>query len=152
MSDLKEKRTLPMAAESGASGAAKVSVYDPAMCCPTGVCGPSVDEEVVRISRDLKWIEGQGVRVERFNLAQEPHAFAENQRVVGLMQAFGDGALPAILVNGAVAFHGAYPSRQELVGAVKGTVVSGTSGASAGAGTEDAPAGSSCCGPDSGCC
>ncbi len=126
MSDLKEKRTLPMAAESGASGAVKASVYDPAMCCPTGVCGPSVDEEVVRISRDLKWIEGRGVRVERFNLAQEPHAFAENPRVVGLMQAFGDGALPAVLVNGVVAFHGAYPSRQELVGALKGAAASGT--------------------------
>ena len=54
-----------------------VVVYDPAMCCSTGVCGPSVDPELLRVVRDLRFVEGQGVKVERFNLAQEPGAFTE---------------------------------------------------------------------------
>lgn len=142
VSELK-KGNLPMVAES--PGTVTVSVYDPAMCCPTGVCGPSVDPELGRISQDLRWVESQGARVERFNLAQEPNAFVANPRVTGLMQAFGDGALPAVLVNGEVAVHGRYPSREELVEAVESF--------SARAVEEPAESsGSSCCGPDSGCC
>ncbi len=139
------RRVLPVAAESKA--ATVVGVYDPAMCCPTGVCGPSVDPELSRISGDLRWLETQGAKVERFNLAQEPDAFVANPRVTGLMQAFGEGALPAVLVDGEVAAHGRYPSREELVEAVRGSRVEQKD-----AGAPEAPGYSSCCGPDSGCC
>lgn len=111
------RRSLSVAAES--EGAVVIGVYDPAMCCSTGVCGPSTDPELTRISQDLRWAESQGARVERFNLAQEPNAFVKNRKVSGLMQDFGEGALPAVLVNGAVACHGRYPSREELVEAVR---------------------------------
>jgi len=140
------KRTLPVAAES--RGAVVVSVYDPAMCCPTGVCGPSVDPDLARISKDLRWVESQGARVERFNLAQEPDAFVANPRVTGLMQAFGDEALPAMLVGGEVAMHGRYPTREEIVAAVKGTA-GDAAGDAAGAEASAAPGG---CEPGSGCC
>ena len=136
-------RALTVASES--AEAAAISVYDPAMCCSTGVCGPSTDPELTRVSQDLKWAESQGARVERFNLAQEPNAFVENQKVAGLMQAFGEEALPAVLVNGTVAFHGRYPSREELVEAVQGS-------ANVESRKSEADSGSSCCGPDSGCC
>ncbi len=142
------KRLLPVAGES--KGATVVSVYDPAMCCPTGVCGPSVDPELNRISGDLRWLESQGAKVERFNLAQEPDAFVANPRVTGLMQAFGEGALPAVLVDGEVAAHGRYPSREELVEAAKGSASTG--GTTRGAGEPEASSSSSCCSPDSGCC
>ena len=32
---------------------AKIEVYDPAMCCSTGVCGPEPDEQLARFSADL---------------------------------------------------------------------------------------------------
>jgi len=145
----KDKRSLPVAAES--REAVVISVYDPAMCCPTGVCGPAVDPELARISGDLRWVESQGARVERFNLAQEPDAFVANPRVTGLMQAFGDGALPAVLVGGEVAAHGRYPTREEILGAVKGA--SGTRANAEGANAEGAGSpGSSGCEPGSGCC
>ncbi len=54
----------------------KIQVFDPPMCCPTGVCGPSVDPELVRFAADLDWLESQGVEVERYNLAQQPAVFA----------------------------------------------------------------------------
>lgn len=136
---------MPVAAE--APDAALVSVYDQAMCCPTGVCGPSVDPELNRISGDLRWLESQGAKVERFNLAQEPDAFVANPRVTGLMQAFGEGALPAVLVNGEVAAHGRYPTREEILEAVNGPA-----GAEASAEGPTDASGSSCCEPDSGCC
>lgn len=136
-----KKGTLPLASE--APGAVTVSVYDPAMCCTSGVCGPVVDPELQRISQDLRWVGSRGARVERFNLAQEPDAFVRNPRVTGLMQAFGDGALPAVLVGGEVVAHGRYPTREEILVAV-------AKPADKPAG--DKPSASGCCEPDSGCC
>ena len=95
-----------------------VAVYDPAMCCPTGVCGPGVDPALIQVARDLRWLSAHGATVERFGLSQEPQAFVSNTRVTGLMQAFGDNALPAVLVNGAVLAHGRYTTRDELVAAL----------------------------------
>ena len=117
-----------------------VAIYDPAMCCSTGVCSPSVDPELLRVVRDLQWIESNGATVQRFNLSQEPGAFAENPRVAGLLQAFGDKALPVTLVNGDVLAYGHYPSREDLLSAV--------SASSSPAANDDAAQ----CEPGSGCC
>ncbi len=92
---------------------ATIQVFDPPMCCPTGVCGPQVDPALVRFAADLDWLKGRGVAVERFNLAQTPAAFAGNPVVTAAMRA-RDDALPLLLVDGEVAFQGAYPARDAL--------------------------------------
>jgi len=91
-----------------------VQVFDPAMCCSTGVCGPSVDPQLVRFAADLDWLKGQGISVERFNLAQEPRAFAENAAVKDSLEVTGEAALPLVEVDGEVKSRGVYPSRDEL--------------------------------------
>ena len=91
-----------------------LKVYDPPMCCSTGVCGPNVDPALVRFAADLKWIQGQGVTVERFNLAQSPMAFAENTTVRSELEKKGEAALPLTIVDGEVVASGVYPSRDEL--------------------------------------
>ncbi|MEO8621362.1 MAG: arsenite efflux transporter metallochaperone ArsD [bacterium] len=121
-----------------------ISVYDPAMCCSTGVCGPGVDSSLIAAARDLRWLEAQGVTVERFGLSQEPDAFVKQPKVTGLMQAFGDAALPATLINGEVFAYGRYPSREELVSALRAAP-----GSAAPASSSDQ---SGCCAPGSGCC
>lgn len=92
----------------------KLDVFDPSMCCSTGVCGPNVDPALVRFSADFHWLANQGVKVDRFNLAQQPQAYAMNETVRGALREFGNGCLPLILVNGAIASKGHYPSRKEL--------------------------------------
>ena len=81
----------------------------------TGVCGPSVDQQLIDVREDLRWFEAQGAEVSRHNLSSDPDAFVGNSKVTGLMAAFGEGALPALVVDGDIAIHGRYPSRQELV-------------------------------------
>jgi arsenite methyltransferase len=98
---------------------ASISVYDPPMCCSTGLCGPSVDPQLLQVARDLRRFEAQGVAVERFNLAQQPDAFVQHPKVAGLMQAFGEKALPVILINGDILAYGRYPSREEMTTALK---------------------------------
>ena len=59
----------------------KVQIYDKAMCCSTGVCGPQVDPVLPKFSADLDWLKSQGHDVVRFNLAQDPAEFAKNATV-----------------------------------------------------------------------
>jgi arsenite methyltransferase len=96
--------------------ARRVELFEPAMCCQSGVCGPSVDQTLIGIREDLRWAEGQGAEVSRHNLSSDPDAFVANPKVTGLMQAFGEGALPVLVVDGDIAIHGRYPSRDELAG------------------------------------
>jgi len=91
----------------------KLQVFDPAMCCPTGVCGPQVDPALVRFAADLEWLESNGVVVDRFNLSQEPTAFVSNAEVASAMRS-RDDALPLLLVDGKVVSQGIYPGREVL--------------------------------------
>lgn len=91
-----------------------VRVFDPAMCCSTGICGTSVDPKLVRFAADLDWLNRQGVPVERFNLSQQPGAFAQDVTVREALQTRGDAALPLVKVDGVVMSAGVYPSRAQL--------------------------------------
>lgn len=123
-----------------------IRVFDPALCCSTGVCGPSVDPELARFAADVDWLQKQGVVVERFNLSQQPAAFAETP-VVKEALARGTEVLPLVLVGDRIAVEGAYPSRETLA-ALAGVVVKKAEALAA--------ATSGCCGPStkskSSCC
>lgn len=93
----------------------KVQVFDPALCCSSGVCGTEVDQALVTFSADVDWTKQQGLMIERFNLAQQPMAFVDNTAVKGLLERSGEAALPITLVDGEVAFAGRYPTRADLV-------------------------------------
>jgi hypothetical protein len=92
-----------------------IQVFDPALCCSTGVCGADVDQALVSFSADVAWAKENGAQIERFNLAQQPMAFAENAAVKGFLERSGHEALPLILVDGEIALAGRYPNRAELI-------------------------------------
>lgn len=135
-----------------------VEVFDPAMCCSTGVCGPSVDPKLARFAADLDWLKAQGVSVTRYNLAQSPAAFAASAPVKSLLEKLGVEGLPIVLVNGSVASTAAYPTRQQLAGwgRVEAPKVAGLPrlGIADVVLTGVAPKGTGggCCAPPSGCC
>jgi hypothetical protein len=91
-----------------------IQVFDPALCCSTGVCGVDVEQQLVDFSADVEWAKQYGAQIERFNLAQQPMVFAENLTVRGFLERSGQDALPLILVDGEIALAGRYPSRSEL--------------------------------------
>jgi len=99
---------------AGAKRRPTIQVFDPALCCSTGVCGADVDQALVSFSADTAWAKLNGALVERFNLAQQPMAFADNAVVKGFLERSGQEALPLVLVNGEVALAGRYPNRAEL--------------------------------------
>jgi hypothetical protein len=92
----------------------KMEVFDPPLCCSTGVCGPKVDPALVQFAADLHWLANQRIAVERFNLAQQPQAFAASAVVKAALQEYGNQCLPLILIDGAIVCKGSYPTRQQL--------------------------------------
>jgi AhpD family alkylhydroperoxidase len=59
-------------------------------------------------------LRNQGVAVERFNLSQQPAAFASDADVKTALETKGEAGLPLVKVNGEVKSSGTYPSRDDL--------------------------------------
>lgn len=91
-----------------------IQVFDPVMCCNTGVCGVEVDQQLVSFAADMDWAKQGGADIQRFNLGQQPMEFANNPVVKGFLERSGQEALPLVLVDGEVALAGRYPNRNEL--------------------------------------
>jgi len=92
----------------------KIEVFDPAMCCSTGVCGPAVDPSLARFAADVDWLAREGVEVQRYNLSSDPRAFMAAAAVRTTLQGEGTGCLPLVLVDGEVVSRAAYPARDQL--------------------------------------
>ena len=91
-----------------------IEIYDPAMCCSTGVCGSDIDDTLADFANDLKWLKSRSVEVRRYNLGQEPEAFKSNPQILARLQNKGMDVLPVIVINNEVTFEGAYPGRNQL--------------------------------------
>jgi hypothetical protein len=117
-----------------------ITVYDPAMCCSTGICGTDIDQKLVDLAADLDWLKAQGVSVQRFGLSREPGEFAANDEVRKIMQDSEGDDLPVFLVDGALKAKARYPSRAELAD------WAGVTAAVIPAASEKAATPSSCCG------
>ena len=72
-----------------------LKIYDPAMCCSSGVCGPDVDPVLVQLSGFLKNLDASAVKVERYNLSQEPAAYTTGPVAIALKEK-GTAALPLV--------------------------------------------------------
>lgn len=92
----------------------KIEIFDPAMCCSTGVCGPSVEPDLIRISLAVHNLQQNGVDIKRFNLASEPGMFTENNLVNDLLQSKGADVLPLVLIDGKVFKESVYPTNEEF--------------------------------------
>lgn len=90
-----------------------IQVYDPPMCCSTGICGTNLDPDLVNFAAMLSQLKKHGIQIERYNLSQQPLAFAQNPAVKELLSTAGPEALPLILWNGKEKLRGRYPAKEE---------------------------------------
>ncbi len=91
-----------------------IQIFEPALCCSTGVCGVDVDQTLVTFTADVAWLKEQGGQIERFNLAQQPMVFADNAVVSAFLLNSGAESLPLILLDNQMVLAGRYATRQEL--------------------------------------
>jgi hypothetical protein len=130
-----------------------IEIFEPALCCATGVCGDDVDQALITFSADIDWLRSQGADITRFNLASEPMAFAEREPVTAFLKLSGSQGLPLALVDGVTAMTGTYPSRSQLA---TWAGLPASEAAAPTAGLLSLTDASSCCSTDSdaesGCC
>ncbi len=93
----------------------QMEVFDPPMCCSSGVCGASVNTKLVQFAGDLEAVRQKGVAVNRYNLSSEPAAFVQNAVVKQALNDDGNDCLPLVLIDGKVVSKGRYPARNELL-------------------------------------
>jgi len=91
-----------------------LTIFDPAMCCSTGICGAEIDQKLVDFAGDLDWLKSLGVEVKRINLSQEPALFAENKLVKSVLEKSGVEGLPVIIAGAVLKSSGKYPARDRL--------------------------------------
>ncbi len=109
-------------ASSGRALDAVVEIFDPPMCCPTGLCGPSLDQTLLDVSEMLLTLQAAGVRAERYQMSSNPHAFLNNPEVMRLVREREMAALPITIVRGHIIKAGAYPTRAEVQAALDGAI------------------------------
>ena len=100
---------------------ADVEFFDPPMCCPTGLCGPTLDQTLLDVNEMIMTLQRDNLRVERYQMASNPNAFLGNAEVMKLVREKQMDALPIIVVRGKVIKVGAYPSADEVKAALNGT-------------------------------
>lgn len=93
----------------------KMQIFEPAMCCDTGLCGVSVDPELLRISTVLNALKKNGVAVDRFNLSSTPMAFVNNNVIHTFINEKGVKELPAVMIDEKIVMTGRYPTNEELI-------------------------------------
>ena len=93
----------------------KMIIFEPAMCCSTGVCGPSVDKELLRVSTMINNLKDNGVIVERYNLTSNPQMFVDSKEINQLLNSEGIEVLPVTMVDGKTVKTKKYPTDEELI-------------------------------------
>jgi hypothetical protein len=92
----------------------KLEVFDPPMCCSSGVCGVNTNPALVQFAADLEVLKKKGVEVIRHNLSQEPLAFSGNAVVRAALEA-DKHCLPIVLLNGKLFSQEDYPETGQLL-------------------------------------
>lgn len=93
----------------------KICIYEPALCCETGLCGVNVDPELLRISTVLNTLKSKNVTVERYNLNTSPMEFVKNMAVNLYVNGKGIDALPIVTLDGEIVISGRYPTNEEIL-------------------------------------
>ena len=107
-------------ANGAAALTAAVELYDPPMCCPTGLCGPSLDQTLLDVGDMLLALQQAGVRVERYQMTSHPHKFMNHNEVMRLVREKQMAALPITAVHNQIIKVGAYPTLAEIQTALNG--------------------------------
>jgi hypothetical protein len=100
---------------------ADVEFFDPPMCCPTGLCGPTLDQTLLDVNEMIFSLQKENLRVERYQMAGNPNAFLNNPEVMNLVRERQMEALPIVVVRGKVVKVGVYPTLDEMRALLNGS-------------------------------
>lgn len=91
-----------------------IVIYDPPMCCETGICGANVNSELLRVATLISKLNKMGTGISRYNLSQNPRAFVNNTKIRIILNAEGKNVLPITMVNDQIVKKGGYLTNEEF--------------------------------------
>ncbi|MDP2891649.1 MAG: arsenite efflux transporter metallochaperone ArsD [Bacillota bacterium] len=99
----------------------KLIFYEPHMCCPTGICGPSPDEKLIRLKETLDILKKKYPRleVERYMITHHPQQFKSNRAVFELLSKKGRYVLPITVFDSEIIAIKDYPSLEAIESLIK---------------------------------
>lgn len=92
-----------------------IKVFEPPMCCSSGMCGPSTDDKVVAFNDLLEKLKNNDYHVERYMLTRDTEAFQNETQVIAILQDEQLEALPITMIDGKIIKKGAYPTYDDIV-------------------------------------
>lgn len=92
----------------------KIEIYEKALCCETGVCGASVDPELLRITALVTELKAKGIDIERYNLSSKPEQFVKNAVISDYIKKNGVDNLPLTVFKGEIIKEKDYLTNAEL--------------------------------------
>lgn len=93
----------------------KMCIYEPALCCETGLCGVNVNPELIRISTVLNTLKNEGVEIGRYNLNNAPMEFVKSNVVNQYVNEKGVEGLPIVTIDDEIVISGRYPTNDEIL-------------------------------------
>ncbi|MDZ7634369.1 MAG: arsenite efflux transporter metallochaperone ArsD [Bacteroidales bacterium] len=92
----------------------KIEIFEPSLCCPTGLCGPEPDKSLIDLQNTIQILGKASVKVNRYAINQAPSEFMRNAEVRDFIIKSGPGELPVTLLDGKIIKTGNYASLDEL--------------------------------------
>lgn len=100
--------------------AVDVEFFDPPMCCPTGLCGPTLDQALLDVNEMILTLQRENLSICRYQMTSQPNAFLSNPEVMKLVREKQMEALPIIVVRGKIIKTSGYPTLDEVRVALNG--------------------------------
>ncbi|HEY5589383.1 MAG TPA: arsenite efflux transporter metallochaperone ArsD [Paludibacter sp.] len=92
----------------------KLEIFEPSLCCDSGVCGPEPDKALIELQNSIQLLKKVGVETKRYAINQAPLVFVQNAVVRDFIKGNGPGKLPLTLLDNKIIKSGAYPTIVEL--------------------------------------
>ncbi len=72
----------------------KLEIFEPALCCATGICGPEPDKALIDLQNLIQILRKSGIEVKRYAINQSAIAFVNNAVVKQFIRTEGTDKLP----------------------------------------------------------
>lgn len=92
----------------------KLEIFEPSLCCASGVCGPDPDKALIDLQNLVQILTKAGVEVKRYAINQAAIAFVTNAVVKQFIRTEGTDKLPLTLLDGQIIKQKSYPTLEEL--------------------------------------
>jgi hypothetical protein len=94
----------------------ELTIFEGPLCCPTGVCGPTTDKDMIELNETLRRLneEYKGLKITRASMSFNVALFMQTPLIRDLVKEKGVGILPVTVIDGNIVMKQGYPKFTEL--------------------------------------